>query len=81
MKKANKTKALFDNERNFILYVLLGFLFVFAGFNLPTETAWTFPAILSIVAGVAVAGSGVFKYLERREMLLSSNIEIDEEHW
>lgn len=81
LKKNEKMSSLLDNERNLVIYTLLGFIFVYTGFNLPLRTIWIFPAIFSLVTGVLVVGYGVFRYLERRRMVISSEIQIDEGYW
>jgi len=81
LKKNERMDSLLDNERNLVIFSLLGFIFIYVGFNLPLEAIWIFPAIFSLVTGVLVVGYGVIRYLERRRMLISSDIQIDEEYW
>jgi len=75
------TKILLDNERNLIIYALIGLVLIYLSFNLPLHPIWIYPAILGMISGVLVTAHGVLRYLERREMVLSSEIKIDERHW
>ncbi len=79
--KENQTKILLDNERNLIIYSLMGIILIYLSFNLPLHPVWIYPAILGMISGVLVTAHGVLRYLERREMVISSDVKIDEKHW
>lgn len=81
MDDEEKLNGLMDNERNLALYSLLGVVLAYFGLNLPFKAIWIFPVILVAMTAVIVVAYGVFRYLERREMLLDEEIELNEEKW
>ncbi len=77
----DKAKILMDNERNLLLYAGLAIFLSYLGFSLPYHCTFLVPMVLAQVVAVLVAFHGVYRYLERRKMLLNGSLRIDEYHW
>lgn len=81
MDEHTEMDLLMDNERNLVLFSLIGLSLTYLAFNFPLAEEWIFPVVLSEIAGVLAIAYGVFRYIERRKMIMNEEMEINKRRW
>lgn len=81
MDESTRSRLMMDNERNLVLFSLIGLSLSYLAFNFPLAHEWILPVVLSEMAGVLAIAYGVLRYMERRKMILNGDIKVDERHW